>query len=323
MRIKSGWFGIAVICLGMGLAACGGQDAEAPDDTAAVVDEAADDAAADDATTDDAEAAAPEEAMPAEAEPVAPPIASFVATDYAFEGPADLPAGLTEIRLANKGEEIHHLQFALLDEGKTAEDLGAAMGENPEAVPDFVTLLGGPNGAMPGETVNAYVDLVPGDYVLMCTVPSPDGVVHAEKGMMSTLSVAAPEGEGEAAAAAPEADLTVTGSDFAFDAPETIAAGAHTINFVNAGQQDHEIVVVKLDEGATIEDFAAAFGPDAPPGPPPGRTVSGTVGITPGSNQSFDTSFESGSYALICFFPDPASGAPHFALGMTHPFTVE
>ena len=322
MRITFRWFGIVAVCLGMGLAACGGQEAEAPDDAAAVVDETADDVAAEDTAGDMEEAEAPEEAMPIEAEPVAPPIASFVATDFAFEGPANLPAGLTEIRLSNEGEELHHMQMALLDEGKTLDDVGAALAANPEAVPDFLTMLGGPNGAMPGQSVNAYVDLVPGDYVLLCTIPSPDGVPHADKGMIGSLSVAAPEGEA-LAVAAPEADLTVTGSDFAFDVPEAITAGDHTINFVNAGMQDHEIVVVQLDEGATIEDFAAAFGPDAPPGPPPGSTLAGTVGIAPGSSQSFDASFEPGSYALICFFPDPASGAPHFALGMTHPFTVE
>jgi hypothetical protein len=32
--------------------------------------------------------------------------------------------------------------------------------------------------------------------------------------------------------------------------------------------------------------------------------------------------FEPGDYFAICFVPDPASGAPHFALGMIAPFTV-
>jgi hypothetical protein len=33
--------------------------------------------------------------------------------------------------------------------------------------------------------------------------------------------------------------------------------------------------------------------------------------------------FALGNYALVCFVEEPNTGAPHFALGMIHEFTVQ
>jgi plastocyanin len=249
------------------------------------------------------------------------PVVTFVATDFGYEGPAEIPAGLTEVRLENQGQEVHHLQLVLLEEGATIEQLEESLSEAPESMPDYVTMLGGPNGAMPGQTINAYVDLEAGSYATLCTIPSPDGTPHVHKGMIRPLQVLATDVA--EAAEAPDPDFVIEGLDFAFSLPDDIAPGDYTIRFENAGEEPHEVVVVRLDEGATAMDFAAAFGPDAPPGPPPGQTVGGTVGIEPGDAQSFDVSLENGSYALMCFFINPATGAPHFMLGMSREFVVQ
>jgi hypothetical protein len=74
-------------------------------------------------------------------------------------------------------------------------------------------------------------------------------------------------------------------------------------------------VVVKLAPGATAKDFAAAFEPGAA-GPPPGLPVGGIVGLETGGRGYFTEVFEPGQYGLLCFFPDPQTGAPHFAKGM-------
>lgn len=50
-------------------------------------------------------------------------VASFSAVDHGFEGPETLPAGLTIIRLHNRGQEPHQLQVLKLSEGRTAAEL--------------------------------------------------------------------------------------------------------------------------------------------------------------------------------------------------------
>ena len=45
-------------------------------------------------------------------------VISVVATDYAFEMPSSMPAGLTTIRFSNKGKELHHIYLVKVDKGK-------------------------------------------------------------------------------------------------------------------------------------------------------------------------------------------------------------
>ena len=45
----------------------------------------------------------------------------FVAVDYAFEGPNQLGAGWHNISLRNDGAELHHLQFARLNDDVTPD----------------------------------------------------------------------------------------------------------------------------------------------------------------------------------------------------------
>ena len=44
--------------------------------------------------------------------------------------------------------------------------------------------------------------------------------------------------------------------------------------------------------------------------------------MSPGAVNYSILELEAGNYFAICFIPDPASGAPHFAIGMLMPFTV-
>jgi hypothetical protein len=44
--------------------------------------------------------------------------------------------------------------------------------------------------------------------------------------------------------------------------------------------------------------------------------------MNPGYTNWAVLDLEAGDYLAICFVPDPATGQPHFALGMVMPFTV-
>ena len=58
-------------------------------------------------------------------------------------------------------------------------------------------------------------------------------------------------------AATPEI-LTVTASDYKFDAPDQIPAGLVTIQLVNRGPSPHHVQLLRIPEGKTPADFQAA-----------------------------------------------------------------
>ena len=60
----------------------------------------------------------------------AAPIANVVnitATDYKFEAPDQIPAGLTKFNLTDNGKAHHHASLIRLDSGKTFEEFMAGM----------------------------------------------------------------------------------------------------------------------------------------------------------------------------------------------------
>ncbi|WP_396225305.1 hypothetical protein, partial [Gemmatimonas sp.] len=44
-------------------------------------------------------------------------VVNITTTDYAFDMPATLPSGLTTMRLANKGKELHHVYLVKVPAG--------------------------------------------------------------------------------------------------------------------------------------------------------------------------------------------------------------
>jgi hypothetical protein len=242
----------------------------------------------------------------------------FVADDYGFAGPDRIPAGVTTMQVVNKGQDLHHIQVLRLLEGKTAEDFRKAMAAGPGPMPAWVKFVGGPNAVVPGREAVATMNLTEGEYLLVCIIPDSKGVPHLALGMVKPLSV---KGVKATLVSEPKAALTITTADFRFAQSQPITAGVHTIQVTNRGSMAHEVVVVKLNPGAQAKDFGAAFEPGAS-GPPPGMPVGGVVGIESGDHAFFTARFEPGNYGLICFFPDPVTGKPHFMHGMTADFVV-
>lgn len=241
--------------------------------------------------------------------------------EYAFEGPAETPAGVTRVTLDNTGQEEHQIQIARLNTDKTFEDLTAAL-QQPDPAPALalVTLSGGPTGVLPGASGTTTVDLEPGTHAFLCFVSSPDGVPHLAKGMVAQIEVTGTAAGGEL----PAGDAEVTLQDFAFVGLSTLTPGQHTVTVTNKGPQPHEATLVKLSEGVTVEQLIAAFtSNEAPSGPPPFTSAGGIAGIASGTESTMDIDVEAGEYALICFIPDPATGKSHAALGMVGGLTVQ
>lgn len=243
----------------------------------------------------------------------------FEAYDYGFRGPDRIPAGMATMEVVNRGRDLHHLQLVELVEGKTAEDFLVALRNASPGFPAWVKFVGGPNAVAPGGQATATMRLSAGNYVLLCLIPDQKGAPHVALGMVKPLTVTPMSGT---VASEPASDVTITQRDFDFVFSTPIKAGRRTIQVINEGAQPHEVVVVKLASGATVKDFGAAFEPGGS-GLPPGQPLGGLVGLEHGGRGFFTVQFEPGRYGLICFFPDPATGAPHFVKGMMLDFSVE
>jgi hypothetical protein len=245
----------------------------------------------------------------------APNVVHIVATDFAFEMPDTLPAGLTTFHLMNKGPDWHHATLVRLEDGHTMADVQAeyAKGE----VPAWAHVMGGPNAPFAGGTSETTMNLEPGNYAVLCFVPSADGVPHIAKGMMRALTVVPSDAP---ASPLPEADLAVTMTDYDWTMSAPISAGEQSIRIENNAAQPHELWFAKLTPGTTAEQLMAWF--EKPEGPPPFTESGGIGALEAGQVQLMKHDFTPGDYALICWIDDATDGRPHFMHGMLKQITV-
>jgi plastocyanin len=243
---------------------------------------------------------------------------TVTAVDYGFEAPATMRAGVNTVHLVNRGKELHQAQLIRIAEGKTMADVAKAL-KTAGPPPKWIKFVGGPNGIAPGQEARATSMLAPGQYAYLCLIPSPDGVMHAAKGMVRPFEVT-----GDSAASAgelPSADLTITLKDYEFQSSKPLTPGRHTILVENAGPQPHEVVLLKLAAGKTVEDFAL-WAEGGMKGPPPAEPLGGVTVLDQGGKGSFSAELTAGDYGLICFVPDAKDGKPHLAHGMMRTIKV-
>ncbi len=255
-----------------------------------------------------------------EAPPAAINTITIHATDYAFQAPDTVPAGLTRIVLIGGGPSLHHAQLIRLSDGRTFDSLMAAfrtMGPT-DPPPAWMHMAGGPNPGAIGDTTSVTQMLEAGHYVLLCFVPDTAGVPHMAHGMVRPMEVVAAAG---AAAAEPTADVTVTLADYSFTESATIAAGRRTIRIVNSGPQSHEVFIARLDSNTTtgqVVEWVSGM----MKGPPPAiRAEGGVAGMEPGSHVFLSVNLTPGRYGLFCFVPGP-DGREHTHHGMVKEIRV-
>lgn len=256
-------------------------------------------------------------------EPTAePPVkVNVTGKDYAFDVPDTIRGGLVEITFSNAGREPHFAGIGRVAQGKTFADVKTALSSPPSAQPppgpppfeDF----GGISTLDPGGRTKVAFNLPAGTYALYCFIPSPDGVPHVAKGMLSEVTVT--EGtEGPL----PASVATVTGTDFSLQPLPTLKAGTNALRLRNEGKQLHELLLLELAPGKRIEDVVAWY--RQPAGPPPMRYAGG-VSIRPGEEATTELELKAGpTYAFICEIPDfLGDQQPHVTKGMYTPtFTV-
>jgi hypothetical protein len=244
-------------------------------------------------------------------------VVTINASDYAFAGPDTIVAGLTTFRMLNAGPEPHQAVVAG-SSTKTFTELEAALMQ--EAIPEWMVFPAAPGVVGAGDSSIVTGTVAPGNYLIVCFIPSPDGKPHIAKGMFRRL-VVVPAPPSTAAAPELKADLTVTLSDYAFALSAPLTAGTHTIRVENAGPQLHEVTLERLLPGKTLADWQA-WAAGGMRGAPPVEPAGGLVGPDKGKAGWLTVTLEPGNYLLNCYVPDAKDGKPHFTHGMVQQVTV-
>ncbi len=151
----------------------------------------------------------------------------------------------------------------------------------------------------------------------------------------------------QAADAPPDADVVeITATDYAFRAPSEIASGWNTIRFSNEGEEPHFVLMSRLPEGKTLDDYETeisqpfnevwmallegkvdrqgAFemlGGVIPEWYPTLTFMGGPGYVAPGREVQATFRLEPGDYVLECYMKTE-DGAVHFMEGMLRPMTV-
>ena len=238
---------------------------------------------------------------PSQPPPATIPTVTVVAREATFEAPDTLPPGMVTITFLNATAGSASAQVSRLRPGTTEEALSAALqAEDDAAFYALVTPAGGVGSIGPGRSQEATLILSEGDYILLS--------FSGGQPVLRPFKVAGPRADGE-----------VSMREFSFSLPP-IGAGQPALKVVNAGTQPHEMLLGKLAPGLTLQDVLAFEGDPEEAGMV--ELAGGLTAIEPGATAWVTPTFTPGTYGMVCFVPDPATGKPHFELGMAAEFTV-
>jgi uncharacterized cupredoxin-like copper-binding protein len=131
--------------------------------------------------------------------------------------------------------------------------------------------------------------------------------------MGSVISLLATTASVASAAAAHE--VTFSAWDHRFEGPESIPAGQTTLHLRNRGKEPHQLQLLKLEDGKSPADLAAALGSGTANIPPWAKQMGGPNGVDAGQVSEATLYLEPGSYVLICGIPGKRHKS-HAQLGM-------
>lgn len=265
-----------------------------------------------------------------------PHVVAFSTADYRFQAPDTISAGWTTFRFVNNGDDIHYAHIVRMDSAKSVTDLVAAYAEairTSAARPEWVKRFGGPGGTVPGDTSAVTQYLEAGNYVWICPVEDASGNPHFGRGEYRPFVVRSASTDAGRDAARPSASVTIRQLDFLFAFDPPLQAGHHTIRVENTGVEPHDLTLMKLLPGATLEQVQAWLNPEkarrpgqsSDPGVSPENLVSlagGIAAIAPGMEAFFEADLPPGEYVLACMATAP-DGRSHIEHGMIQQIRVQ
>ena len=93
--------------------------------------------------------------------------------------------------------------------------------------------------------------------------------------------------------------VTVTATDFEFDAPAAIDAGSMTLRLINRGLVRHEVRVMRLGGSHSVRDFERALVATSS-APAWAEDVGGIADTPPGAHRDTTITLKSGLHVLVC-----------------------
>ncbi len=115
--------------------------------------------------------------------------------------------------------------------------------------------------------------------------------------------------------------LVVNAVEYGFQTNGSVPAGPTTIQLKNFGKEVHEVGLIRLKDGATVEQFRAAAMKDEDTAYQLGTLEGGPNRIGPQGTSEVILDLAPGQYALACFV-NTADGVTHAAKGMILPLQV-
>lgn len=257
-----------------------------------------------------------------DADPI-PRVVTVTMTDYAFDAPDTLHEGWTTFSVANDGGAIHAAQLVKLEDGTSVDDFREAYtraltNDGPWEVMD---LLGGIVGPFPKRgSTNGTLHLSAGHYAWYCPLGLEDGVNHVVGRGMTRPFVVVPRAASVPPTAAPAPSVTITMVDYAFLLSTSPAAGPHVFRVENQGPEPHEVILMKLAAGKTLEEAEAWLGNFRGPSPF-SAGLGGVIIHRTGDEAYFEANLTPGTYVLFCVITAP-DGRPHLEHGMIMQISV-
>ena len=147
--------------------------------------------------------------------------------------------------------------------------------------------------------------------------------------MAAALASCGGSGEGGSSDGPDEGNLftvAIVADDFSFAVPEVVPAGQVEISLENAGEQPHQALIYRLNDGISYEDYVSEVLKDDSNVPALSERRGGVNwGLGTGEAQVDKETkpYEPGTYAVICFIRDAESGKSHLDLGMISRLTVQ
>jgi hypothetical protein len=113
--------------------------------------------------------------------------------------------------------------------------------------------------------------------------------------------------------------VTITATEYAFGAPDTIPAGLTTLRMLNPGREPHQAFLAG-GQGKSFAELEAAMMKEGPL--PEWLTIPIGAGVVVSGDSSIVTAnLPPGNYLILCFISSP-DGTPHVAKGMSRRIVV-
>jgi hypothetical protein len=151
---------------------------------------------------------------------------------------------MRHISYENHGSEIHEAMLVKLPQGMTADDYVAAVRAGslfPAGSLDY----SGPGLTSPGESVEVWSKLDPGNYIVICWNA---GHAKTRKPHPFTVQYAISDD------APPKEDVVLKLVDYRFELTGRLRKGTQVLRIETPGPSMHEVDIFRLHEGKTVAD---------------------------------------------------------------------